>query len=71
MVDLVRLSIRGHLAHPLAHEVVTTPGVPDFTCTCPTSTTSASVPYIVFEAPLHHEYTNVAALSAAEKSAYN
>ena len=61
----------GTSANPWVIRLLTPSGVPDFNAPAPTSTTSGSVPYIVFEAPLHHEYTNVAALSAAEKSAYN
>ncbi|MCP5175092.1 MAG: hypothetical protein H6996_08310 [Moraxellaceae bacterium] len=59
----------GTSANPWLFKTVTQNGVPDFNAPAPTSTSSGNVTYFGLEAPLYN--TNVSALSAAEKSAYN
>lgn len=59
----------GTAANPFLLRVATENNVPDFAAATPTSTTTGSVSFLGLEAPLYH--ANVAALSAAEKSAYN
>lgn len=59
----------GTAANPWLLKVQTQTGVPDFAAATPTATSSGTVSYMALEAPLYR--TNVAALSAAEQSAYN
>lgn len=59
----------GSAANPWLLKVATENDVPDFSALNPASTTKGNVSYLMLEAPLYS--TNVAGLSAAEKSAYN
>ncbi|MFA9204291.1 MAG: hypothetical protein ACEQSD_09865, partial [Flavobacteriales bacterium] len=59
----------GTAANPWVLKVETQTGVPDFAAPTPTATSTGTVSYLGFEAPLYNR--NIAALSAAEKSAYN
>lgn len=59
----------GTAANPWVFKVKTQSGVPDFSALTPTDSGNGSVTYLALEAPRYD--VNVAALSAAEKSAYN
>ena len=59
----------GSADNPWLLKVATESNVPDFSALTSTSTTTGAVSYLALEAPLYS--TDVAALSAAEKSAYN
>lgn len=59
----------GSAANPWLLKVATEKDVPDFSASSPASITKGDVSYIMLEAPLYS--TNVANLSAEEKSAYN
>ena len=59
----------GSAENPWLLKVATEKDVPDFASSSPTSQSKGDVSYIMLEAPLYS--TNVAALTPAEKSAYN